>query len=1141
LIVIIFSLPGISIPAAMGNEPMQTIQSALSGGNWYKIRIKKTGVYKLTYEDIQSIGISNPAGVRVFGNGGAMLPLMNNQPRTDDLQENPVYMDKGADGIFGPGDFILFYGIGPVTWKFDPATSFFTHQVHAYSAYSYYFIGSGDGEGRRIVPKEPLSATPSITVTSFYDYSFKEKNRKNLIKSGRLWVGEKLENAFDTTFLFPNRLTNEPVKIRAGVVSRSAQSRQFVIRLNGDVAGTLSVGSVNLSNSIGTYANYKSDYFSLVHPETELNVEITYNKTNTTDEGYLDFVAVMAKRSLIYTGSELFFRDPFLKDLYSIASFRVESLTASGQIWDVTNPAAVKQLPATFTGSSLQFTDSTNITREYVALDPGAGFPKPEWNSSLPGLGLVPNQNLHGTGPCQLLIITHPDFVAAADSVAEYHRKHDGFEVAVATTTQVYNEFSSGAPDVSAIRDYARMIYKRFPGTGQLRYLLLFGDGSYNNFSQDKGNSNYILTYQSESSLNATSSYVSDDFFGFMDDNEGGSDNMEIFSLDLGVGRLPAKSANEALVLFEKIRDYDTDKNRTDWRNNIIFVGDDEDGNLHMMQSNSLADWVRNTYPQFNVKKVLLDAYKQVSASNGSRYPDVNRIIANNINKGVLIFNYTGHGGERGIAAEQILMREDLLKLSNSNNLPLFVTATCEFSRFDDLTDDEGKLIESTSAGETSLLFSQGGSIALLSTTRIVYSDRNHYLNTKFYRIVFQRDENGKPYRLGDIIRMTKDSTGAQRNKLNFILLGNPALRLAQPTYRVVTDSVNGESAEAVSDTLRAFSLIRVSGHVENAEGNLPQDYNGTIYPSVFDKVQNMTTLGNDGGDPMTFQAQENLIYKGKASVKNGQFSFSFMVPRDITYSFGSGKISYYAENGPREANGHFTGFTIGGTAADVPVDENGPEISLFLNDEYFSPNGITNSSPLIYALISDESGINTTGNGIGHDLTGVINGDVSAPVVLNDFFESDLNDFRRGKVIYPLQNLEPGVHSLTLRAWDVFNNSSEAIIVFEVLNANKLVMKNMYNYPNPATNQTWFTFEHNRPGELLEVSVHIFGLDGRMVGNIEKTIEPGGFTSAPMEWDLHDTNGNLLNPGFYPYRIRAIGQDGSVAEQFGKLLISKQ
>jgi len=868
-----------------GEEPAGT--SVLASGNWYKIKIYHDGIYRLNYEDITGMGFSNPAEVRIFGNGGDMLHLMNAAPRYDDLVENTLYINKGTDGIFNQGDYILFYGKGPLAWSYNPVSGLFEHEMNLYSNASYYFVTTGIGEGLIIEDAPPVSGTPDVEVTEFDDYDYHEINRYNFLKSGRQWFGERIGySGFDTTFVFEGLKTTSPVKVKSNVLSRSANSKSFVFMNNSTMIGSITLPGVILSNTTGTYANQKSATFTFPVTGNQVNVKISYNKTDISDEGYLDYITVNVRRGLALYGNAQFFRDGLIAGSDGVAHFAVENCTPQTEIWDITDRHNIRRLSSQLSGSLLYFSDSTKLLKEYVAVNTSANFPKPEINVSLDDIGMVENQNLHATGPCQMLIVAYPQFLEAADSLAEFHRQKDQLSVCVTSTEKIYNEFSSGATDVSAIRDFARMIYNRATGShNRLRYLLLLGDGSYNNISTAAGNANYIPTYQSESSLNASTSYVSDDFFGFMDDDEGGSEVMENYLLDLGVGRLPAKTAEEAMSLYRKTRNYNTGRNKYDWRNNILFAGDDEDNNLHMTQANSLADWVGENYPRFVIKKVLLDAYQQVSTSTGARYPDVNLIINNNIHKGLLIYNYTGHGGEIGLATEHILMREDLEVFTNASNLPLFVTATCEFSRFDDLTDNEGNLIESTSAGEASLLNPNGGSIALFSTTRIVYSDRNHYLNTKFYKVVFERDENGNLYKLGDIIRMTKDSSGINRNKLNFILLGDPALTLAIPEYSVVTDSLNGHSVHEALDTLKAFSNIRISGHLEDAGNNLMTDYNGTIYPSVFDKDQVVTTLANDGGEPMQFNTRESLIYKGKASVKNGRFTFEFMIPKDITYS----------------------------------------------------------------------------------------------------------------------------------------------------------------------------------------------------------------------------------------------------------------
>jgi hypothetical protein len=746
-----------------------------------------------------------------------------------------------------------------------------------------------------------------------------------------------------------------------------------------------------------------------------------------------------------------------------------------------------------------------------------------------------------------MIIITHPDFLQQADLLGEFHRTKDNLSVLVVTTHQVYNEFSSGAPDVSAIRDFARMLYRKAESIEQQpKYLLLIGDGSYNNHMHVSGNPNFIPTYQSVSSLNVANSYVSDDFYGMLDDNEGGSDNMFIWPLDLGLGRLPVKNTEEAQGIVDKIMNYNKTENMRDWRNRILFVGDDgehNEGTLHMGQADALAETLRINYPQFVVKKVFLDAYQQISTSTGARYPDVNQAIYDNIHKGILIFNYTGHGNEKGLAEEQIITREQLASYTNAENLPLFITATCEFSRFDDMAIDEksGEMHEQPSAGEASLRNPGGGSIALLTTTRLVYAIDNYTLNSYFYQHVFKRDATGEYNRLGDVVRLTKNSINYDSNKLNFILLGDPALRLAIPNYNVVTDSLNGIQVSESLDTLKAFTEITIKGHVADLDQNIMTGFSGVIYPTVFDKPVKVTTLGNDDPEKiMDFEVQENVIYKGKANVNQGEFFFSFLVPKDISYSLGNGKICYYAQDSVEDASGYFKQFVVGGTSPFVIEDENGPLIELYMNDENFVSGGITDRNPQVFARISDISGINMSGNGIGHDIVGIIDEDATKPVVLNDYYEADLDDYKHGSLRYSLKNLEVGMHTLKLRVWDVFNNPSEAIIGFEVMDKDELVLKQVYNYPNPARDFTCFQFEHNKAGSEFRITIDIFDLSGRKIRTLEQVTYMEGFHSPPIEWDLRDQNGNLLRNGLYPYRIRVEDASGLLSDGFQKLLIHR-
>ncbi len=1119
--------------------------SVLASGKWYKIKIVHDGIYKLTYDDLVKIGFSNPENIRIYGNGGRVLPLMNSVPRPDDLQENAIYMDKGTDGVFNKGDFILFYGKGTVTWEYDTVNHFFYQHLHDYADTTCYFLTTDLGPGKKITGVPQAVGIPDNIVTTFDDYNYHEKNINNLIHSGRQWFGDNISGSspYSVTFDFPNIVVSEPVKLKVNIASRSDQSsRNFTIKSNDKYLGTINILGVFFRSFTGTYANQKSGFFSFLPSSEQVNVNITFNRVEMNDLSWLDYITVNARRNLIMNGNAMFFRDAASVGAGKISRFIISGASGSAKIWDITDLYNVKQIEATYNNNSLNFSVETDTLREFVVLNPQSNFLKPITEGN--NVGWVTNQNLHGYGSVQMLIVTDPLFIEQAEELAELHREKDQLSVLVVTTTQIFNEFSTGIPDVSAIRDFARMLYKRGEGTQQqLKYLLLFGDGSFYNHLRKEGNTNKILTYQSLESLNHSTSYVSDDFFGYLDDNEGGSDKMASYYLDIGIGRLTVNNIESAQNVVNKIKQYYQSRSMRDWRNKIMFVADDgelNDDTIFMNHSNSLATWVSTNYPSFIVKKVMLDAYRQVSTATGARYPDVNKTIYDNIHNGLLIFNYTGHGGEKGLSAEQILIREELLTFTN-RYLPLFITATCEFSRFDDISiSDKGVISEYLSAGEASLINPNGGSIGLVSTTRVVYADNNQYLNTQFYNYAFQRDENGKYLRLGDIMRLTKNSLGIDQNKLNFILLCDPAIRLPLPEFLVFTDSLNGQPIDGPIDTLKAFKEISIKGHIADLNTNKISDFNGIVYPTILDKAIKVKTLGNDGINTMEFYTQENVIYKGKAQVINGDFSFSFIVPKDIIYSYGNGKISFYAHDSLRDASGYCASFIAGGTNTGFLLDENGPEIELYINDANFVNGGITDKNPVIFARLHDESGINTTGSGIGHDIVGIIDGKVSQPYVMNDFYETSLNDFRNGTLYYPLAGLSVGKHSVLLRAWDIYNNPSEAYIEFEVVDKSEIFLRNVYNYPNPAKDYTYFQFEHNKSGTDAIITIDIYNLSGRIVRTIKRNIYMEGYHSSPIEWDLKDNNGNSLANGLYPYRIRVEINDGLISYGFNKITIIK-
>jgi hypothetical protein len=1118
--------------------------SVLAHGKWLKIGIPESGIYKITYNELISMNLSDPANIRVYGNGGKMMPYMNSVPRPDDLMENTIFVEKGSDNIFNEGDYILFYAEGPVTWEYNSGKNLFNHIIHRYSSLSYYFLTTDPGSGKRIEKQAEVSGSATHNVSTYNDYDYHERNISNLVKSGREWYGFKIENSvFDTNFVFPNIDLNSPVFIETRVVSRSGNRKVIDIRSGNNLLYQIAIDPVNMTSFTGIFANQNIPQIKSFNPAGEtININITYNKGAESDEGWLDYIRLNLRSRLVLNNEPLFFRDIESVGQGNITQFSIDNANSNTVVWDITDLYNVVQLHTNLNGAQLSFKSNSDSLKEFVAFNRNGTFLSPVIDDEILE---VENQNLHSVEPHEFIIVTHPDFLTEAEDLAEFHRSRDNMSVFVTTPGKIYNEFSSGKPDVSAIRDFVKMIYdKSGSGKDTLRYLLLFGDGSYNNHTYSDGNPNFILTYQSLNSLSFNQSYVTDDFFGLLDDNEGGSDssdNMEIHLLDIGVGRLPVKTPEEAQAVVNKIKSYNTNKNMSDWRNVLCFVGDDgeyNNGITHMDQANELADNIMINHPEYAVKKLLLDAYKQVTTSTGPRYPDVHRAILDNFNKGMLIFNYSGHGGELGLTKEQVLQKNDITGLKNKDALPLLITATCEFSRFDDISDEEGAITEKTSSGEEALLNPEGGGIGLMSTTRLVFSVPNFELNKKFYKYAFERTPDNKKYRLGDLIKRTKNDRINDDNRLNFTLLGDPAIELAYPEYKIITDSVNSKPVNEQLDTLKAFSKIRISGHVCYSDSTIMETFNGLVYPSIFDKVQVRTTLGNDGINTMNFNVQENIIHTGAASVTNGRFEFSFIVPKDISYNIGKGKIIYYAQDSLIDANGYFSEVYIGGTSDYIVYDDNGPDISLYLNNDKFKTGGITDKDPVIYAEINDENGINTVGNGIGHDIIGILDENINELVVLNDYYLSDIDKYNSGTVIYQLNDLNAGEHSLRVKVWDIFNNSAEETIRFTVTGSNDIILEKVYNYPNPVSDYTVFQFEHNKANNLLKVTIDIFDLSGGLINTICHEELAGGYRSESIYWDGKNMNGYKLPKGIYPYRVRVETDDGKITEKFEKLII---
>ncbi len=1130
----------------------QANSSILATGKWYKIGVTKNGVYKIDKTFLKSLGMDvstiDPRNIQIYGNGGKLLPEKNSVFRFDDLQQNAISVIGENDGILDPSDYILFYGQSTDTWKRLPGSKMpFDHQNHYFSDTSFYFITTDLGPGRRIAIQNTSNNTPNITTSTQDYYDFHEQNSTNLVKSGREFYGEKFDlNSFYTfSFNVPNAAIGDSIYVRSGVLSRSDIVSSYAVNFNNG-SFTFSCSPTNTSSYLADVGYFGWGTKGGILGSSFLN--ITVSKQTTQATGWLDYIVFNCRRNLVFNQTQFNFRDrKTVVGLNSFAKYILTNNSASAPtIWDVSNPLNVKEQLYNMTANILDFTCPSDSLKEFCMFLPSETYlPK--------SYGLIPNQNLHAIQQADFVIVTHPMFLQEAKRIAQIHEKYDSLTYAIATTQEVYNEFSSGTPDIGAIRDFVKMLYKRPSNSNQAaKYLLLFGDGSYKNKDINSvSNTALIPSFQTLNSTSYTNSFTTDDYFAMMDDNEGdlayGSPDL----VDIGVGRLPVKNKQEAIAVTNKIEHYykrnfgfdpsaiessyltsETDYPQGDWRNWVCFIADDEDRNEHVEQANNLANKVYNGNKLYNIDKIFLDAYVQSSTPGGDRYPDAVNDLNKRMEKGALIVNYTGHGGELGLAEERIIEISQILNWTNKNNMPLMVTATCEFSRFDDP--------DRTSAGEYCLLNENGGAIGLMTTVRLAFSRLNYILNSAFYDYALSPMSNGKMPCIGDIYRLTKRQIGTNEQYKNFVILGDPALKLAYPEQRIYMSSINNHTLSTTSsDTLKALSLVQLTGYVGDINGNKLTNFNGVVYTTVFDKETTAFTLSNDPtSNVMPFLLQKNIMYKGKSKVINGNFSCSFLVPKDISYNFGKGKISSYAHNGINDANGYYDKLVIGGSNSAAQKDNQGPAIHLFMNDKKFVSGGLTNENPKIFSEISDSSGINTIGLGIGHDIVAILDENTSKPIILNDYYVSDLNTYQSGKIRYPLNTLSEGKHTLSLKVWDVQNNSSTSYLDFIVSNKAELALTHVLNYPNPFTTNTKFFVEHNQCCTSLKLSIQIYTITGKMVKSIHQTINSEGFRFDAVDWDGRDEYGDKLARGVYIYKVSVTDGGKKTADKIEKLVI---
>jgi hypothetical protein len=1124
-------------PALVPAQHVYKSNSVLGSGTWYKIAVKDAGVYKIDIAFLSSLGINtsslNSASIRLFGNGGGMLPEANAIPRLDDLEENAITVVDGGDGVLNGTDYVLFFSNGADVWLKDSVNKRFTHKKNLYSDKAFYYLSIA-GTGKRI-QIDQNNFIPNTTVTSFDDRLFHELDTINFLSSGKEWFGEEFSNTpghsltRDFSFNIPNVDVNSPVTISTDCVARSISvASRFDLAVNSQPLQQITIPPVT-GGQYDRLAEQRQGITNTNVSQPSFILNYRYVPGSFNSQGWLNWFEIFSRRNLSLNGSEqVMFRD--WKSVGSnIGEYVVSGSNSTTQVWDVTEPENPVQMLTNLQGSDCKFVNSCSRLREYVAFN-SSNLPQPT------SIGRISNQDLHASPFTDIIIITAPSLLAQAQRLAEFHRTRNNLRHAIATIDQVYNEFSSGIPDPTAVRDFVKMFYDRSRNNPaeQPKYLLLFGDASFDYRDRIRNNTNLVPGYETNNSLDPLGSYTSDDFFGFLDDNEDVNSSIIINQLDVGIGRIPAKNIDEAKNYVDKVEAYYGKESLGPWRNNQLFIADDEDFNLHLQDAEVLTATSQATAPVFDITKVYLDAFKQESGAGGSRYPQANQAINNQVYNGTLIWNYSGHGGSNRLAEEVVIDQDIVNTWNNPNKLPLFITATCDFAPYDNPVVN--------SLGENILLRPKTGGIALLTTTRVVFSFSNRIINNNYLQFALHPDTSGGYRSLGESIKVAKNYTyqtsGDIANNRKFTLLGDPALTLAYPILKIRTTKVNNIPATQ-ADTIRATEKVVIEGEVTDSQGNLLSNFNGTVYPTIFDKVQTVNTLANDPTSQVVgFQSQNTILYKGKASVVNGRFVFSFKMPKDINYQFGNGKLSLYAENGSNDGNGIFSNFIVGGIGSNASNDNEGPVVKGFLNDEKFVNGGVTNANPILIVKLSDSSGINIAGTGIGHDLVATLDNDNRQYFVLNDFYEGELDSYQKGVVHFQLPTLESGAHSLKIKAWDVLNNSSEYILEFTVANNEELVLNHVLNYPNPFTTKTQFWFEHNRPGQNLQVKVQIFTVAGKVVKTIKQTINDAGNRSCEVEWDGRDDYGEKIGRGVYLYRLTVITPEGKKKERVEKLVV---
>ena len=1111
--------------------------SVLATGKWIQLKIKENGIYKLTYDDIKNQGINDPSKVKIYGYGGWILPEDFSQPYIDDLPEVPVYMTKGSNGTFGSNDYLLFYGRGPIKWTYNQSKALYEHENNPYSTYGSYFMTESDTGPKEIEIQKFPASSDAVRLTVFDDYVLYEKDTISISNSGRELFGENfVRNSGKQSFTFTiPGITSDPGKARLSFAADPKEGMYAKLFIdNQEITNTL-INKVtgyykkaDLGDSTGDWNGDKKE---------TVTASVSYNSDGQTNV-YLNFIALNMKRILqFYNVAYTFFRSR--ENLSNPVTFSIANPATSYQIWDITQNNDARLVETELIEGRLQFTapSSGNNMREFVMVDLSKTFLKPEF------AGEIQNQNLHAIPQTDMIILTPTVYLNQAERLAEKHRQNSGLKVAVVDDRLVFNEFSSGTPDATAYRRFVKMFYDRATSDSEKpRYLLLFGSGVFDNrhLTRDGHNTDpkyYLLTFQVKESLDEMFSYGTDDYFGFLDDNEGQS--LSSAALDIGIGRFPVSSVDQAEDAVNKVIAYMENKQYGNWKSKLIFAADNTDTYEvsgfaeHASQADRLTQYIEQNHPEYILYKYYIDAYSLVSVNGKFVATEAKKAMFNQLKEGCFMLNYTGHGSVTDWTSEGLLNIADV-RVMNFENLPLWITATCDFGWFDGFN---------TSGGETAFLNKKSGAIALFTTSRVVLSSSNFNLNNQFIRYLFEKTERGH-HSLGDVMRLSKNRLGSDSNKLNFVLLGDPAMKLNYPEWTVRLDSINGDTIpEKETITFKALDKVTISGVVTDEDGNRVDNFNGTVRASVFDSKQTIESVNaNREGGRFTYTDYPGMIFSGNTDIKNGNFSLSFNVPLDISYTETNGKIGLYAydQSLGKDASGSFLQYNLYGTNDERDINSTVPEIvKMFLNTENFKDGDSVNETPFFYAEVMDENGINRASSGLGHDLLLSIDNNPAWTYSLNYYYQAI--DDTRGIIGFSIPELPAGKHSLIFRIWNIFNNSTVDTLNFTVVKGYKPTILDLMALENPARTNTYFTLNHNLPETILDVEIRIYDLTGHTVWVHSEKGSSGFLRNYPIEWNLANNAGKRVPTGIYIYRASIRTASSSETTQAKKIIVLGQ